>query len=242
MKLLKLLIIVFVIFLPFNVFGQELSATRAVLYEPVSGRVLLEKNKDEKCGMASTTKILTAITALEYGNLNDVVTVSKKAADVEGSSVWLEQGEKQTMENLLYGLMLSSGNDAAIAIAEYISGLTMSAFVMDYDHNAPDATYLQKTHEQFYKIVREKNPELPILLITKPDVGLDADSQARRAVVMKTFLNACENDDKHIYFLDGYSLFPSDCRKDCTVDGCHPNDLGMYFIAEKVAGVLKEVL
>lgn len=124
MKLLKLLIIVFVIFLPFNVFGQELSATRAVLYEPVSGRVLLEKNKDEKCGMASTTKILTAITALEYGNLNDVVTVSKKAADVEGSSVWLEQGEKQTMENLLYGLMLSSGNDAAIAIAEHISGST----------------------------------------------------------------------------------------------------------------------
>lgn len=127
-------------------------------------------------------------------------------------------------------------------IAEYISGLTMSAFVMDYDHNAPDVTHLQKTHEQFYKIVREKNPELPILLLTKPDVGLDEDNQARRTVIMKTFLNARENGDQHVYFLEGYSLFPNNCHSDCTVDGCHPNDLGMYFIAEKISEVLKEVL
>lgn len=107
-----------------NVYAVDLSAQSAVLYEPVSERVIFEKNKDTVRGMASTTKIVTAITALEHGNLNDVVTVSKKAADVEGSSVWLEQGEKQTMEDLLYGLMLSSGNDAAIAIAEHISGST----------------------------------------------------------------------------------------------------------------------
>jgi D-alanyl-D-alanine carboxypeptidase (penicillin-binding protein 5/6) len=72
--------------------------------------------------MASTTKIATAITAIEHGNLSDMVVTSKKAADVEGSSIWLEEGEKMSLENLLYGLMLSSGNDAAIAIAEHISG------------------------------------------------------------------------------------------------------------------------
>ena len=124
MKLLNLIVFILVIGAPFKTCGLELSASRAVLFEPVSGRVLFEKNKDEKCGMASTTKIITAITALEHGNLNDVVTVSKKAADVEGSSIWLGQSEKQTLENLLYGLMLSSGNDAAIAIAEHISGST----------------------------------------------------------------------------------------------------------------------
>ncbi len=110
-----------VLLLPVCVNALEISAQSGVLYEPVSGRVIFEKNKDEKRGMASTTKIVTAITALENGNLNDIVTVSKKAADVEGSSVWLEEGEKQTLYNLLYGLMLSSGNDAAIAIAEHIS-------------------------------------------------------------------------------------------------------------------------
>ena len=131
MKLMNLIIFIFAVCTPFKTYGLGLSASRAVLYEPISCRVLYEKNKDECSGMASTTKIVTAITALENGNLNDVVTVSKKAADVEGSSVWLEEGEKQTMENLLYGLMLSSGNDAAIAIAEHISGSTEKFALLD---------------------------------------------------------------------------------------------------------------
>lgn len=124
MKLIKNIIFFIIICIPFNTYALEISAKRAVLFEPITGRVIFEKNKDETSGMASTTKIVTAITAIENGNLNDIVTVSKKAADVEGSSVWLEEGEKQTLENLLYGLMLSSGNDAAIAIAEHISKST----------------------------------------------------------------------------------------------------------------------
>jgi hypothetical protein len=128
------------------------------------------------------------------------------------------------------------------AVAEYIAELSMSAFVMDYDHNAPDIEHLEKTHEPFYKIIREKNPTLPILLLTKPDAGLEEENQARRAVVKRTFLNARENGDKHVYFIDGYSFFSENCRKDCTVDGCHPNDLGMYFIAEGVSKVLENVL
>ena len=72
--------------------------------------------------MASTTKIMTAILAIEMGDLADVVTVSPRAAGVEGSSIYLERGEKLTLEDLLYGLMLRSGNDAAVAIAEHIGG------------------------------------------------------------------------------------------------------------------------
>ncbi len=97
----------------------EISAKSAILYEPVTKTVVFEKNSRQKLPMASTTKIITAITAIENMNVNDIVTTSKKAADVEGSSIWLEEGEKQTLENMLYGLMLSSGNDAAIAIAEH---------------------------------------------------------------------------------------------------------------------------
>ena len=72
--------------------------------------------------MASTTKIMTGILALEKGNPDDIVTVSTNAASVEGSSIYLEAGEKQRLEDLVYGIMLSSGNDAAIAIAEHIGG------------------------------------------------------------------------------------------------------------------------
>lgn len=72
--------------------------------------------------MASTTKIMTAVVALEQGNPDDIVTVSNRAANVEGSSMWLKPGEKIKLESLLYGLMLNSGNDAATAIAEHVGG------------------------------------------------------------------------------------------------------------------------
>ena len=105
----------------------ENSARSAVLMEVESGRVLYEKNAHEKLPMASTTKIMTAILALENSQLSDIVTVSPKASGIEGSSLYLEAGEKLTMEHLLYGLMLRSGNDAAHAIAEHI-GETVEDF------------------------------------------------------------------------------------------------------------------
>lgn len=112
----------FFLFQPIRCTALELSASSAVLYEPVSERYIFQKNSDVKRGIASTTKILTAITALIHGNLSDTVVTSAKAAEVEGSSVWLEEGECQTLENMLYALLLASGNDASIAIAEHIAG------------------------------------------------------------------------------------------------------------------------
>lgn len=114
-----LCIILIVLNLGVKAKALDISARSAILYEPVTRTVVFEKNSETKLPMASTTKIITAITAIENMNLKDIVTTSKKAADVEGSSIWLEEGEKQTLENLLFGLMLSSGNDAAIAIAEH---------------------------------------------------------------------------------------------------------------------------
>lgn len=87
-----------------------------------SGRVLFSHNAKSKMGMASTTKIVTAITALENADINSVATVSPNAYGVEGSSMYLVKGEKLTLEELLWGLMLVSGNDAATAIAEHVSG------------------------------------------------------------------------------------------------------------------------
>ncbi len=98
------------------------SAASAVVIDGESGRILYEKNADAKRGMASTTKIMTAIVALEQGKPEDIVEISSYASRIEGSSMYLKEGEKITLENLVYGLMLVSGNDAATAIAEHISG------------------------------------------------------------------------------------------------------------------------
>lgn len=98
------------------------SAQAAILIDGETGRVLYEKNSHEKLRIASITKIMTAIIAIENGNLDDMVTTSENAFGTEGSSIYLKQGEKLSLEHMLYGLMLRSGNDAAVAIAEHVGG------------------------------------------------------------------------------------------------------------------------
>lgn len=100
----------------------KIEAGAAVVIDMKSGRVLYEKNAYSKRAIASTTKIMTAIIAIEKGDLADKVNVSKRAASIRGSTINLKAGEELTLEELLYGLMLRSGNDAAIAIAEHIGG------------------------------------------------------------------------------------------------------------------------
>jgi D-alanyl-D-alanine carboxypeptidase (penicillin-binding protein 5/6) len=99
-----------------------LNAKAVVLIEESSGRVLYSKNATEKRSIASTTKIMTALTALENGNLEDAVTVSKRAASIGGSTIGLRAGEKYTLKEMLYALLMISANDAAIAIAEHVGG------------------------------------------------------------------------------------------------------------------------
>lgn len=99
-----------------------ISAQSAAVMDATSGRLLFEHNAHQKRGMASTTKIMTAVVVLENCSLDDVVTISYKAAMTEGSSMYLKPNEKLTVEDLLYGLMLNSGNDAATALAEHTSG------------------------------------------------------------------------------------------------------------------------
>ncbi len=102
----------------------ESSARSAILIDAQSGQVLLSHNADEALPMASTTKVMTALMALEYGGLDETVTVGRNAYGVPGTSIYLGLGEKITLRDLLYGLMLASGNDAAVAIAEHIGGDT----------------------------------------------------------------------------------------------------------------------
>lgn len=115
----------------------SVSAECACVIDATTGRVIYNKNMEKQHTMASTTKIMTALVALENSKLDDVITVSKNAAGEEGTSLYLKAGQKATMEDLLYGLMLQSGNDAAIAIAEGVSG-TVSEFAALMNKKAQD--------------------------------------------------------------------------------------------------------
>lgn len=124
--------------------GPANHAQAAALIDVTSGRLLYSKNGDKRLRIASLTKIMTAIVAIEHGKLSDRVTVSKNAFAKEGSSLFLKLGEEMTLENLLYGLMLRSGNDAATAIAEHVGG-TEEGFVLLMNQKAQELG-LTNTH------------------------------------------------------------------------------------------------
>lgn len=120
MKRVVILFLLVGIFLG-NVSALNVSAGSGIVMDAHSGKVLWEKNSHQKSLIASTTKIMTALVVLENADLLDTVTVSAEAVGVEGSSMYLTPGEELTVEDLLYGLMLLSGNDAAEALAYHIS-------------------------------------------------------------------------------------------------------------------------
>lgn len=100
----------------------EVTAKSAIVMDAKTGKVLYEKSAQERRYPASTTKMMTLIVALEHGNLEDIITTSANAHGTEGSSLWLEEGERLKLLDMLYGIMLVSGNDATVAVAEHISG------------------------------------------------------------------------------------------------------------------------
>ena len=126
------------------------------------------------------------------------------------------------------------------AIAEYIANLSMSAFVYDYDHNAPNVAHLAATHERMYKIIREKNPDLPIIMVSRPQNVARRDREERFEVIRQTYENAKARGERVWlvhggHFFDGYG-------NDATVDGCHPTDLGFRLMANGILPTLREAL
>ncbi len=136
-----------------------------------------------------------------------------------------------------------SGNaKAEEAIVNYMAGLTMSVFVCDYDHNAPTVEHLQATHLPLYRAIRKAQPNLPIILVTKPDHQFEAETEQRRQIILNTYNTAIAEGDQHIAFIDGATLFEAEMADSCTVDTCHPNDLGFYRMSQKIGAVVKEML
>ena len=130
---MKKLILVIILFLIFPIRVNAISAEAVIVMDADSGRVLYGKNINKQKLIASTTKIMTCLLAIENGNLDQKITVTEEILKAYGSAIYIELGEELTLRDLLYGLMLRSGNDAAIMIAVAISGnMEKFAALMNY--------------------------------------------------------------------------------------------------------------
>lgn len=128
-------------------------------------------------------------------------------------------------------------------IARYIAGLDMCAFVCDYDYNASGCEMLEDTHLSFYRIVREKHPDIPYIIITKPDFFADSEESGRRAeVIARTYEYAVRSGDKNVRLIEGKHLFDGEFYHNCCKDGVHPNDIGFYRMQQVIGPVLAETL
>lgn len=140
-------------------------------------------------------------------------------------------------------LGFSGSGKAEKAVGDYIASLDMSVFVMDYDYNAPTPEYLDNTHYPFYRIIRDKNPELPIIFVSRPVfIVEDDENRIRRDIIYKTYTRAIEENDKNVYFIDGAFMFPERYRGFCSVDTVHPNDLGFHFMAESIGSLIERII
>ncbi len=195
-KIISLLCLCLLIFPAVPVDAVSISARYACLMDAQTGKVIFEKNGYETHSMASTTKIMTALLALEKSGADSMVKVSPNAAGTEGSSIYLSSGETLSMEELLYGLMLESGNDAAIAIAEHIGGSVenFARMMTDRAHaigakntafqnpNGLDAQGHYTTAYDLALITREalENPKFAEIVATKKKTyPKDGDKKAR---------------------------------------------------------------
>ncbi|MBO7519200.1 MAG: hypothetical protein J6T73_00335 [Clostridia bacterium] len=127
-------------------------------------------------------------------------------------------------------------------IAEYISKLDMSAFIYDYDYNAPSIEHLLNTHKNMFGVIRKANPDLPILILSRPNSHLNYDEIKRREVIKETYESAIKIGDKNVYFIPGNELIQPMCEETALVDYAHPNDSGFVSMAEVMKDTLRKML
>ena len=152
------------------------------------------------------------------------------------------QGFISKWNNVDYINLGFSGNGKAeLAIVDYMATIPCSLFVCDYDYNATTVEYLEETHYRLYEHFRAKQPTTPIIFISCPQPETAIRGWERIEIIKKTYQTAKEKGDKNIYFINGYDFFEGVDRISCTVDRCHPNDLGFYRMAQRIYKTMCEI-
>lgn len=138
-------------------------------------------------------------------------------------------------------LGFSGSAKAEEQMVRYIQDLEMALFVYDYDHNAPTLEHLENTHRKMFEAIRRAQPELPIVILSRPKYRLDHEEKQRLEVIRSTWESALEAGDRNVWFVAGPSLMKH-AKNDGTVDGGHPNDLGFYSMAKVLTPILGDIL
>jgi hypothetical protein len=142
-----------------------------------------------------------------------------------------------------YNMGFSGSAAGELDVCDYLNTIEKSVFVMDYDHNSPTPEHLSETHEPFFKRIREYDPTVPVVFISRPNPEADpVDAQRRFEIIKRTYDNAKNAGDENVYLIDGRTLFGTEDREACTADKIHPNDLGMFRMAKVIAPVIKSIL
>lgn len=137
-------------------------------------------------------------------------------------------------------LGFSGCGKAEDVMIDYLAGLPMVAFISDYDHNAPDAEHLKKTHFKLYEAVRKTHPNMPYIMLSRYDFNSHYEENIeRRDVIYETYRRARAAGDRNVFYIDGASVFRGQYQEMCTVDGTHPNDLGFALLADAIGAELK---
>ena len=147
--------------------------------------------------------------------------------------------QKYNLNYLNFGFAGSAKGEKEMV--DYLAKLEMCAFVSDYDHNAYDFNLLKNTHLPMYRAIREAHPDIPYIIVTRPDFWTAPEENIKRSQVMYATYEYAENTgDNKVYFIDGKTLFDGEYYHNCTKDGCHPNDIGAYRMAEKIGLIVAE--
>ena len=127
-------------------------------------------------------------------------------------------------------------------MTDYIKTLDMSMFILDYDHNATTVQDLANTHEKMFQGVRESHPDIPIIIMGRPQYKLGEKELKRKEVIETTYNNALKKGDKNVYYISSEKLAEL-CKGEGTVDGCHPTDYGFASMAKALCDLLeKEII
>ena len=173
--------------------APNIYAKAAIVFDRESKSAIYEKNSYEKVPMASTTKIMTAIIAIEKGSMQDVIEVSSKAASIHGSRLGLRKGDKIKLIDLLYGLMLCSGNDAAVAISEYVGG-SIEGFAQLMNEKAQEIGALDSN------FITPHGLDNDLHYTTAFDLALITDY----ALENKLFFEICKTKEMTVYINNSY--------------------------------------
>lgn len=144
---------------------------------------------------------------------------------------------KYNVDYINFGFSGSSKGE--VAMVNHMASLDMSIFVCDYDHNAPTLEHLQATLPNVYQTIRAAHPDIPYIFMSSPGMDLGAP---RRDYIRSVYQAAVDAGDQNVYFIDGEKIYEGEFYRACTVDGCHPTDLGFYRMYQALDRVLCDLL